>query len=131
MIRVIRDHNKLNGLRFSAAEFTAVWVVGLGLALWFASAGAVLLAIAALGVAANAVPVVSLAVASIRAGEPDIGLRGMLHREVRAQALREVPTMQRDTYILAGASVLPFVVVGAVLLELRRHGPSPPRRADL
>jgi hypothetical protein len=35
----------------------------------------------------------------------------MLRPTARTAALREHPTMQRDTYILAGATLLPFLVV--------------------
>lgn len=120
MLRIIRAHNKLNGLRFSAAEFSVAGIGCVAVAIVFGSAGSIWLAIFALGIAANALPVMWLAVGSIRRGEPDVGFRAMLRPGVRAQALREQPTMQRDTYILAGACLLPFVVLVAVLIESRR-----------
>jgi hypothetical protein len=124
MSRIIRGHNRLNGLRFSAVEFSAVALLTLGLAAFFALGGAVLLGLVALGIAANCAPVIWLASKSIRAGEPDIGLRAMLRPSVRAAALREYPTMQRDTYILAGATLIPFVVVLTVLTERGRQRPA-------
>lgn len=67
-----------------------------------------------LGIGLNCISVVWLAVRSIRSHEPDIGLRAMLRPEVRAQAQREVPSMQRDTLILLGATLLPFATVTVV-----------------
>jgi hypothetical protein len=121
MRRVIRGHNRLNGLRFSAVEFGLVGLVVLGLAGYFLLAGSLLFGVAAIGIATNCLPVVWLAIGSIRAGEPDIGIRAMLRPSVRADALREYPTMQRDTYILAGATLLPFVVPFAMVLTSGRQ----------
>jgi hypothetical protein len=120
VLRIIRDHNRLNGLRFCAIEFSVAGVIALGLAVLFAGHGAVWLAIIALGIGLNCVPVVWLAIRSLRAGAPDVGLRAMLRPEVRAQAQRDVPTMQRDTLILSGATLLPFATAILVLLEWQR-----------
>ena len=57
MIRIIRSHNRLNGLRFSALEFGLVGLVVLALAGYFLLAGASLLGVATLGIAVNCVPV--------------------------------------------------------------------------
>lgn len=119
MLRIIRSHNRLNGLRFSALEFGLVGLVVLALAGYFLLAGASLFGVATLGTAGNCLPVVWLGIGSLRAGESDIGLRAMLRPTARAAALREHPTMQRDTYILAGATLLPFLVVVTVVVELR------------
>lgn len=119
MTRIIRGHNRLNGLRFSAVEFGIVGLVAAALAGYFVLFGSVLLGVAALGIASNCLPVVSLAISSMRSGESDIGLQAMLRPAVRAAALRDHPTMQRDTYILAGATLLPFVVALAVAVEVR------------
>jgi hypothetical protein len=118
MVRIIRGHNRLNGLRFSAVEFGIVGLVVVVMAGYFLLRGSTLLSLLALGIAANCAPVVLLGIGSLRAGEPDIGLRAMLKPAVRADALREYPTMQRDTYILAGTTLLPFVVALAVAVEL-------------
>lgn len=124
MIGIIRSHNRLNGARFSTAEFGAAGLIGLALAVYFLIASSYLVAIVSIGVAANCIPVVGLGIGSLRAGEPDVGLRGMLSPEYRAKSLREYPEGQRDTYILAGATLLPFVVAVAVAMELlvrRKH----------
>ena len=110
----------MNGLRFSTAEFGLVGLVVFAVAGSFLVAGAYLMAIAAIGIAVNCIPVVWLGIGSIRSGEPDIGLRAMLRPATRAAALREYPTMQRDTYLLAGAILLPFVVAIAVVVDLRK-----------
>ena len=120
MIRIIRSHNRLNGLRFSTLEFGLVGLVVLALAGYFLLAGASLLCVASLGIAVNCLPVVWLGIGSLRAGESDVGLRALLRPAARAAALRERPTMQRDTYILAGATLVPFLVALVVFVELRR-----------
>jgi len=119
MIRIIRSHSRLNGLRFSALEFGLVGLVVLALAGYFLLAGASLLGVAPLRIAVNCVPVVWRGIGSLRAGESDIGLRAMLRPTARTAALREHPTAQRDTYIVAGATLLPFLVVVTVIVELR------------
>jgi len=119
MIQIIRSHSRLNGLRFSALEFGLVGLVVPALAGYFLLAGASLLGVAPLRIAVNCVPVVWLGIGSLRAGESDIGLRAMLRPTARTAALREHPTAQRDTYIVAGATLLPFLVVVTVIVELR------------
>jgi hypothetical protein len=90
----------------------------LAVAVFFLIEGAFLNAVVAMGIAANCVPVLWFGIGSLRAGEPEIGLRAMLRPAARAAALREHPTMQRDTYLLAGATLLPFVVAVVVAVEL-------------
>lgn len=53
MIRLIREHNTLNGLRFSVAEFLVTLAIVVGFAIYFARAGVIALAIALLGIGAN------------------------------------------------------------------------------
>ncbi|HEX7496057.1 MAG TPA: hypothetical protein VF349_05445 [Candidatus Limnocylindrales bacterium] len=57
MTRIIRSHNRLNGLRFSALEFGLVGLVVLALAGYFLLAGASLLGVPSIGIAVNCVPV--------------------------------------------------------------------------
>lgn len=121
MIRIIRSHNRLNGLRFSAVEFGLVGLVALVLAGYFVAYGAYVLGLVALGIGINCSPVVLIGIDSLRAGESDIGLRAMLRPSIRSAALREHPHMQRDTYLLAGATLLPFVVAAGAAVELFAH----------
>jgi len=90
VIRIIRDHNRLNGLRFCAFEFGAIALLCVGFAALFASRGSLLFGLVGLGIALNCLPVIVLAIRSIRAGERDIGLRAMLRSDVRGQAQRDV-----------------------------------------
>ena len=117
---MIRDHNRLNGLRFVAIEFGSVGVVAGVLAAIYSSRSDALPCVITFGIGLNTVPVVWLAIRSIRAGEPSIGLRAMRRPEIRAQAVREVPTMQRDTLVLSMATLIPFPVVLAVLADRAR-----------
>jgi hypothetical protein len=83
--------------------------------------GAYVLGFVALGIGINCSPVVLIGIDSLRAGESDIGLRAMLRPSIRSAALREHPHMQLDTYLLAAATLLPFVVAVATAVELFAH----------
>jgi hypothetical protein len=90
----------------------------LALALYSLSAGSYLVAVVSIGIATNCIAVVCLGIGSLRAGESDVGLRGMLSPTARAESLRQYPAGQRDTYVLAGVTLLPFVVAVVVSTEL-------------
>ena len=66
MIRLIHEHNTLNGLRFSVIEFTAMAVAVVGFAIYVVNAGADVLAIALLGIGANCLVVAALGIRSLR-----------------------------------------------------------------
>ena len=123
MIRLIREHNTLNGLRFSMTEFLVASVIAVGLAIYLATTGEVALAIALLGVEVNCLVVAAVGVRSLRAGEPDRSLRATFSPSTRARILEDYPHAQRATWILAGLALIPFAVLAlAVAPSVRDLG---------
>ena len=117
MIRLIHEHNTLNGLRFSAIEFTAMAVVVVGFALYLVNAGADVLAIALLGVGANCLVVAAVGIRSLQAGEQDRSLAATFSPSSRARVLQEHPQAQRATWALSALTLIPFAVATVVLAE--------------
>ena len=115
--RLIRDHNRVNGLWFSVVEFLLMTVLCLGMAVLFIDAGAVVFGVVAAGIGANCVVIVVLGVGSLRAGEPDIGLRAAFTPSGRARMRAEYPHLQRETFVLAGATLLPGIVAAWTVVE--------------
>lgn len=116
MIRLIREHNMLNGSRFSVVEFLGMAVVVVGFAIYIASAGAAIFAIGLLGVGANCLVVAAVGIRSLREGEPDRSLGETFSPSSRARVLREHPHAQRATWALSALTLIPFVVAAAVLV---------------
>lgn len=115
MIRLIHEHNTLNGLRFSVIEFMVMAAVVAGFAVYIASAGASLFAIGLLGVGANCLVVAAVGIRSLRAGEQDRSLGATFSPSSRARILQEHPDAQRATWALSALTLVPFAVMAAVL----------------
>ena len=117
MIRLIHEHNILNGLRFSVIEFTTMAVVVVGFAIYVVNAGSDVLVIALLGVGANCLVVAALGIRSLQAGERDRNLAATFSPSSRARILEEHPHAQRATWVLSALTLIPFVVATAVIAE--------------
>jgi len=115
MIRLIREHNALNGLRFSVIEFVVMAVVIAGFAVYVANAGGTILAIALLGVGANCLVVAAVGIRSIQVGAEDRSLAATFSPSSRARILQEHPHAQRATWALSVLTLIPFAVAAAVL----------------
>ena len=115
MIRLIREHNALNGLRFSVIEFLVMAAIVMGFAIYIASTGAIILAIALVGVGANCVVVAAVGIRSLQAGEEDRSLAATFSPSSRARILEEHPYAQRATWALSALTLIPFAVAAAVL----------------
>ncbi|MHB8399326.1 MAG: hypothetical protein ACYDCI_10400 [Candidatus Limnocylindrales bacterium] len=116
MIRLIDQHNTLNGLRFTVIEFMVMAVVVVGFAVYVADAGANVLAIALLGVGANCLVVAAVGIRLLRAGEQDRSLGATFSPSSRARILQEHPHAQRATWALSVLTLIPFAVAVAMLL---------------
>lgn len=114
MIRLIREHNTLNGLRFTVIEFMVMAVVVVGFAIYVANAGASVFAIGLLGVGANCVVVAAVGIRSLQAGQQDQSLAATFSPSSRARILQEHPHAQRATWALSALTLIPFAVVAAV-----------------
>ena len=122
MIRLIREHNTLNGLRFTLIEFSVMAVVVASFAIYFAIAGATVLAVALLGVAANCLVVAAVSIRSLRAGEEDRSLAETFSPSSRARILQDHPDAQRATWALSALTLIPFAVATFVLVgRIRRQ----------
>jgi hypothetical protein len=71
-----------------------------------------------IGIALNCLPVVILAGQMLLTTAPDERVSSIWNQQARAQHLRENPHMLRDTLVLTSATLLPFVSLLAVLVEL-------------
>ena len=119
MIRLIKAHNELNGLKFVTFEFglMAVFLTLFGgycllaqrweLGLFFG------------GVGLNCLPVVYAALRALQKGD---GGRGTIwDPQARDRLVAENPHMLRDTLTLSGATLVPFLVLLLLLVELFRN----------
>lgn len=120
MLRIIREHNSLNGLRFTLFEFLFIALLMTGSAAYLALSAHLLLSLVAAGIAVNCIPVIMQAGVSLHAGEVDRDWRATFSPSQRAAVLRDHPTAQRDTWILSLATVLPFFVAIAALTRIGR-----------
>lgn len=122
MIRRIIEHNQLNGVAFSIAEFTLVAVAAALIAAGYARqdhpAGVVL----AVGTGLNSLVIVGLGVVAWRRGERGTPLPQVFSRAGRADLAREHPKLMADTLLVAIAAVVPFVLLAVALAESVRRG---------
>ena len=113
----VETHNSLNGFGFVIGEFGLIGVVALVFAVLYAAKGGGLPAVACLGITANSIVVIWLAVRAMRRGKSAIGLwRIYTQPEVRAQVMREHPGLSSETLLITLAVLVPFLlplIVGA------------------
>lgn len=121
MIRIIREHNTLNGLRFSVIEFLLMAVLVVGFAAYLAGTGSTVFALALLGVGTNCLLVAAVAIGSLRSGEQDRSLAATFSRSSRDRILRDHPRAQRATWVLTSLTLIPFAVTVAALAEAIRR----------
>ena len=131
MTGIIHEHNALNGYRFSLLEYGLV-SVGLGLLVaYYLAAGRLLDAVAWFGIVVNCAVIALFALTAIRRGAFDPGSRPLRRKDFRDRAAREHPGLGRRTGVLVVASVLPYVLAAAALLEtIRLFSMRPTGRTD-
>ncbi len=120
MVAIVRRHNALNGLIFSLLEFGLIALLVGAFAVYYLIHRNTVLAFITVGSALNCLPVVVLACQTLLTTAPAERVGSIWNRQARAQHLRENPHMLRDTLVLTGATLLPFVSLLAVLVELVR-----------
>ena len=117
MIGIIKRHNRLNGVTFAIVEFSLIAiVVGVFTAL-HAIRGNIPNSLVTAGIAANCLTVVIIGARMLR----DPQIPPYWNKSAREQHLRENPNMLRDTLLLTTATLIPFVVLVAVLYETYRR----------
>ena len=122
MIARVETHNSLNGFGFVIGEFGLIGLVALVFAVLYAAHGAGLPAIACVGIAANSIVVIWLAVRATRRGKSAIGLWRIYTRpEVRAQVMREHPRLSSETALITLAVLVPFLLLLMMGAEAARR----------
>jgi hypothetical protein len=121
VIGIIREHNVFTGYRLVVWEYGIVAALLGLLALGYTTAGRWVEALAWLGIVANALVILTLALASIRRGDRDFGSLPMRRAAFRRSVGRHRPGLGRRTTALILASFVPFLVPALVSIELARH----------
>ena len=118
MIRLIKSHNELNGLKFVTFEFglMAVFLTLFGAYCLLAQKFAVGLVFGGIGL--NCLPVVYYALRSLKTDQTHAGT--IWDAQARSRLMAENPHMLRDTLMLAGATLVPFLVLVLLLVEVLR-----------
>ena len=117
MIRRIVEHNQLNGVAFSVAEFTVVAAAAALLGAGYARQGNALGAVLALGIGLNSLIIVAFGAVAWTRGERGSSLSRVFSRSGRAELTREHPRLMMDTLIVAVAAVVPFFLLVVTLAE--------------
>jgi hypothetical protein len=117
MIRRIIEHNQLNGVAFSMAEFALVAVAAALLAGGYAREDHVPGVVLALGTGLNSLIIVAFGIVAWRRGERGAPLAQVFSRSGRAELTRQHPRLMADTLIVAIAALVPFALLMATLAE--------------
>ena len=117
---IIQRHNRLNGLLFSIVEFGCIAAIVGSFAVYYLVHRRWGMAFIGWGITLNCLPVVVLGLRQWQQAKASGQTSGSYYsnREMRKRLERENPHMLRDTLILTLGTVLPFVTLTAVLLNL-------------
>jgi hypothetical protein len=113
VIAIIQRHNRLNGVTFAIVEFSLIALVVGTFAALYVIRGNIPYSLVTAGITANCLPVIIIGARMLR----DPQIPPYWNKSAREQHLRENPKMLRDTLLLTTATLLPFVVLVAVLYE--------------
>lgn len=120
MLARIKVHNEAVGFVFCAWEFGLCSILVVPFVLWFFARGQYLFGLVGLGLIANFLVLVALALRSLQRGEHAWGIRQFLDRERRREIYARYPRFDTNTTVLCIALVLPFITLIAVTVELSR-----------
>jgi hypothetical protein len=121
VIRRVREHNELYGIAFSIVEFVLVGIVAALVALLFGVSGRPAGAVIATGIAANSMLIVAAGIAAWRRGERGTPIGQVFSARSHADLVRCHPQLRRDTCVVAGTTLAPFLLVVMVAVELARR----------
>jgi hypothetical protein len=118
VIDIIRRHNRLNGVKFSVAEFMLIAILAGAFATYYVAHQKQIMAFITLGITSNCLTVVILGVRTLmdRANEGN-HIAPIWSRADRARHFKENPKMLRDTLAIMTATLLPFLLALIVILE--------------
>jgi hypothetical protein len=118
MIAIIKQHNRLNGIPFSIAEFAVIALIVGAYATYYAIHYEVALALIGWGITANCLTVIVIGIRMlIDRTEPKNRIAPFWKKDARQQHLRDNPHMLRDTLALTTAMLLPFLALVLVLYQ--------------
>jgi len=121
LLKIVREHNRLNGVRFVIAEFVLVAVAALLIALSGKVHQHGLVTLAGAGILMNSLTVIAVAMGQIRAGERGQGLSRLVSPDDRAALGQKYPGLALDTLILLLFVLSPFLLPLWLLLERIWH----------
>jgi hypothetical protein len=118
VIKRIEEHNQLNGYLFVTIEFGAIAAVVAPFGIYWLGHRDWLLGAIAAGIIANCLVVFGTALRSLIRGDRGVGIWKIYTDPATRQAVATAhPNLSADTATVATASLLPFVLATAVLLE--------------
>jgi hypothetical protein len=120
MIRIIKSHNRLNGIKFATIEFGLIALIVAPFAVYYCLHQRFVLAFISGGIVLNCLPVVYYGIDALHKGQDDSPT--IWNRDARDKLNIGNPHMLRDTLVLAGLTLLPLVVLVLVLMEVIRSG---------
>lgn len=120
MIRMIKSHNELNGLKFVIFEFGLMALLLIAFAVYCLMRQRLLLGLFFGGIGLNCLPVVYYGLRALRKGEGSSGT--IWNPQAREKLIARNPHMLRDTLTLAGATLLPMLVLIFVVVETLHPG---------
>ena len=119
MIRRLEEHNRLNGFVFVVAEFAVIGAITAALAVLYGARHQWIGLLAGCGITANSLVVIASVISQLRHGETDVGIwRVYADSRVRAQVARDDPGLSRDTVMITGAVLVPFLLLALSLAEI-------------
>ncbi len=117
MIRIIKSHNELNGLKFVVFEFGLMLLFLLPFGIYCLLNQKLLLGLYFSGVGLNCLPVAYYALHAIQKGQNP---GSIWDPQAREELIAKNPHILRDTFTLVVATLVPFLVLMLVLVEGRR-----------
>jgi len=117
MTAIVRLHNYVNGIKFSAYEFIVAALVVAPFAVYCAVHNHALYATLSAGLIANFLVIVVFAVQSLLKHEESIGIMQLLNKQSRSEIYAQYPNLDTLTLILCVTLVIPFLLVGLVVCE--------------
>jgi hypothetical protein len=120
MLKIIREHNRLNGFAFTIAEFVILAAVLLPFVIYFWAHERWWEATIATGIVLNCAAIAVTAARQRSRGERQVGLRAMRDPARREAIAREHPGLAQHTMVLTLSLLVPFLVLGWTLVDLAR-----------
>ena len=119
MIRIIKSHNRLNGLAFSAIEFVLIALVIAPFAIYYIVHHRSVLAAISSGITLNCLPVIFYGISGLLESKAaGVQIAPFWDKQAREKHKLENPHMLSDTLLLTGSILLPFVCITAVVIDM-------------